>query len=182
MQNAMRMRHRRSSVTAKRLKRPLQCTADLSMTWPWSEHEPVSPKPARSLTILFARWRRVLCGKSRHFVHRLKAYSFSKSPNSAPATKSDKPTLRSSAHVFFFLYILLFLFSVLNFSFCSFSSFTTFLYFSYLIYVSFFFGSLFLTTFMFFFHTCLSLYLFIVDYADPNLIADHPYLNSRNPT
>ena len=61
------MRHRRSSVTAKRLKRPLQCTADPSMTWPWSEHEPASPKPARSPTILFVLWRHIFMWKIMTF-------------------------------------------------------------------------------------------------------------------
>jgi len=47
MQNAM------SKNMQKTMKRPLQCVADPRLFRAFSDHEPVSPQPARSLTLLF---------------------------------------------------------------------------------------------------------------------------------
>ena len=56
----------------------------------WNRHL----APAASETLLVPSWRRILYGKIQHFALRL---SPKKSPNAAPATKSDNPTSPNTA-------------------------------------------------------------------------------------
>ena len=78
----------------KQLKRQFQCGDGSSMirTWirAWTRHL----APARSPRLLFALRRRILYWKLQHFALRL---STQISPNTAPATKSDTPTLPNAA-------------------------------------------------------------------------------------
>ena len=75
--------------------------------WAWLDHDPSTDPSVRSPPVRRPNLSRIgdaFCVENHDILCSGQKHLYSKSPNSAPATKCDKPRLRSSVHVFFSLY------------------------------------------------------------------------------